>query len=151
MRAVVQRVSRAHVSIGEDVCAKIGAGLVVLLGAEAGDTGTDAGFIARKISQLRIFEDDGGKMNRSVKDVGGAVLVVSQFTLLADCRKGNRPSFTLSAEPEAAKPLLEQTCELIRSEGLSVQTGVFGAMMDVELVNAGPVTIILDSRRTTLE
>ncbi len=151
MRAVVQRVAKARVSVNETVRATIGPGLVVLLGVETGDTDDDAAFIARKISHLRIFEDDGGKMNRSVKDVGGSVLVVSQFTLLADCRKGNRPSFTQSARPDLAEPLLNTTCNLMKSEGVPVETGVFGAMMDVELVNAGPVTIILDSKRTTLD
>ena len=150
MRAVVQRVSRAHVSVNETVCGKIGSGLLVLLGVENGDTDEDAAFIARKVAHLRIFEDDGGKMNLSVKDIGGSVLVVSQFTLLGDCRKGNRPSFTLSAHPDVAQPLLDKTCHLIKSEGLAVETGVFGAVMDVELVNAGPVTIVLDSKRTAL-
>jgi D-tyrosyl-tRNA(Tyr) deacylase len=148
VRAVIQRVSRAHVSVNETLCGTIGIGLLVLLGVENGDTNEDAAFIARKIAQLRIFEDDGGRMNLSVKDVGGSVLVVSQFTLLGDCRKGNRPSFTLSAHPDVAQPLLDETCRLIRLEGLPVATGVFGAAMDVELVNAGPVTIVLDSKRT---
>ena len=148
MRAVVQRVSRAQVSVEDTACARIGKGLVVLLGAEKGDTDEDAVFIARKISRLRIFADETGKMNLSVKDVGGSVLVVSQFTLLADCRKGNRPSFTSSAGPDIAEPLLDKTCDLIRSEGLTVKTGIFGAIMDVELVNAGPVTIVLDSKKT---
>jgi len=149
VRAVVQRVAMARVSVDETVCATIGRGLVVLVGVATGDTDDDAAFIARKISHLRIFEDEGGKMNRSVKDIGGSVLVVSQFTLLADCRKGNRPSFTQSAHPDVAEQLLDKTCNLLESEGVPVQTGVFGAMMDVELVNTGPVTIILDSRRTT--
>jgi D-tyrosyl-tRNA(Tyr) deacylase len=151
VRAVVQRVTMARVSVNETVRATIGPGLVVLLGVETGDTDDDAAFIARKISHLRIFEDDGGKMNRSVKDVGGSALVVSQFTLLADCRKGNRPSFTRSAHPEVAEPLLNKTCDLMKSEGVPVETGVFGTVMNVALVNAGPVTIILDSKRTTLE
>ena len=148
MRAVVQRVSKAQVSVNETVRARIGNGLLVLAGAEEGDTDEDAAFIARKVSYLRIFEDETGKMNLSVKDIGGSVLVVSQFTLLGDCRKGNRPSFTSSAHPDVAEPLVDKVCELIRSEGLTVETGVFGAMMDVELVNAGPVTIVLDSKRT---
>jgi len=149
VRAVVQRVSRALVSVDETVCGIIGKGLVVLVGVENGDTGEDAAFIARKVSHLRIFEDDAGKMNLSAKNVGGSVLVVSQFTLLGDCRRGNRPSFTLAAHPDVAQPLLDKICELIRAEGLTAETGVFGAVMDVELVNAGPVTIVLDSKRTT--
>jgi len=149
MRAVVQRVSRAQVSVNETVRGRIDNGLLVLAGAQEGDTDEDAAFIARKVSYLRIFEDETGKMNLSVKDIGGSVLVVSQFTLLGDCRKGNRPSFTSSAHPDVAEPLVDKVCELIRSEGLAVETGVFGAMMDVELVNAGPVTIVLDSRKTT--
>ena len=129
--------------------ARIGRGLLVLVGAEEGDTDEDAAFIARKVSYLRIFEDEAGKMNLSVKDIGGSVLVVSQFTLLGDCRKGNRPSFTSSAPPDVAAQLIDKTCDLIRSEGLTVETGVFGAMMDVELINAGPVTIVLNSKGTT--
>jgi D-tyrosyl-tRNA(Tyr) deacylase len=140
-------VERAQVSVDHEVCAKIGRGLLVLLGVEKDDTDQDADFIARKVANMRIFEDEAGKMNRSVRDIEGAVLLVSQFTLLGDCRKGNRPSFTQSAQPEVAEPLFMKTCDLIRSEDLPVQTGVFGAMMDVELVNAGPVTIVLDSRK----
>jgi D-tyrosyl-tRNA(Tyr) deacylase len=123
-------------------------GLLVLLGVEKDDSEQDAEFIARKIANMRIFQDEAGKMNRSAGDVEGAVLLVSQFTLLGDCRKGNRPSFTQSAQPDVAEPLFMKTCDLITSEGLPVQTGVFGAMMDVELVNEGPVTILLDSRTT---
>lgn len=148
MRAVIQRVARAQVSVNNELRAKIGTGLLALIGVEKDDTDQDAEFIARKISQLRIFEDGAGKLNLSVKDVGGALLIVSQFTLLGDCRKGSRPSFTLSAAPEVAEPLLTKTCDLIRGEGVTVQTGVFGALMNVELVNTGPVTVILDSRRT---
>ncbi len=147
MRAVIQRVTRAHVSVDNEVCARIGTGLLVLLGVEKDDTDQDAEFIARKIANMRIFQGKAGKMNRSLRDVEGAVLLVSQFTLLGDCRKGNRPSFIQSAQPDAAEPLFMRTCDLIRSEGLPVQTGIFGAMMDVELVNAGPVTILLDSRK----
>jgi len=149
MRAVVQRVSRAQVSVNGTPRARIGRGLLLLVGAEEGDTDEDAAFIARKVSYLRVFEDKAGKMNLSVKDIGGSVLVVSQFTLLGDCRKGNRPSFTSSARPDVAAPLIDKTCDLIRSEGLTVETGVFGAMMDVELINAGPVTIVLNSKGTT--
>ncbi len=148
MRAVVQRVSRAQVSVDDSMSARIGNGLLVLVGAQEGDTDEDAAFIARKVSYLRVFEDETGKMNLSVKDIGGSVLLVSQFTLLGDCRKGNRPSFTSSAHPDLAEPLVDRVSDLIRAEGLTVETGVFGAMMDVELVNAGPVTIVLDSRKT---
>jgi len=148
VRAVVQRVERAHVLVDDEICARIGRGLLVLLGVEKNDSDQDAEFIARKIPNLRIFEDEPGKMNLSARDVEGSVLLVSQFTLLGDCRKGNRPSFTQAAQPDVAEPLFLKVCELVRSEGLPVQTGVFGAMMDVELVNAGPVTIVLDSRRT---
>jgi len=147
VRAVVQRVARAQVSVDGTVCAKIGKGLVVLLGVETSDTTEDAEFIARKVSNLRIFEDDGGKLNLSVKEVSGSVLLVSQFTLLGDARKGNRPSFTLSAHPDVAEPLFQTIRAFIQSEGLAVETGVFGATMEVELVNEGPVTIILDSKR----
>ena len=150
MRAVIQRVAKARVSVDNEVCAETGRGLLVLLGVEKDDTDRDAQFIARKVANLRVFEDETGKMNLSVRDIGGTVLLVSQFTLLGDCRKGNRPSFTQSAQPDVAEALFTKTCDLIRSEGLPVQTGVFGAMMDVELVNAGPVTIVLDSRKTTI-
>jgi len=151
VRAVAQRVTMARVSVNQTVRATIGPGLLVLLGVETGDTDDDAAYIARKVSHLRVFEDNAGKMNRSVKDVGGSVLVVSQFTLLADCRKGNRPSFTQSAHPDVAEPLLNKACNLLKSEGVPVETGIFGAMMDVALINTGPFTIILDSKRTTLE
>lgn len=146
MRAVVQRVSRASVSIDGAVTAKIGRGLLVLLGVAREDGPTDAAYIAGKLSRLRIFEDDGGRMNLSLADTGGKALVVSQFTLLGDTSRGNRPSFTAAASPETAEELyLEVAAELERT-GIETETGVFGAMMEVELVGDGPVTLILDSR-----
>jgi D-tyrosyl-tRNA(Tyr) deacylase len=147
MRMVVQRVARASVRVGGEVSGEIGRGLLVLLGVAAGDGEAEARWCADKIAGLRIFEDDAGKMNRAVADVGGAVLVVSQFTLLGDARKGNRPSFTAAAPPEAANALYERTCALLREKGLPVATGVFRAEMRVELVNDGPVTILLDSAK----
>jgi D-tyrosyl-tRNA(Tyr) deacylase len=147
MRAVVQRVSRGAVRVDGEVTGQVGRGLVVLLGVAAADGGDDADWMADKVAQLRIFEDHAGKMNRSVTDVGGGVLIVSQFTLLGDARKGNRPSFVEAAPPEAASALYERVCARLRDRGLPVGTGVFRAHMDVELVNDGPVTILLDSRR----
>ena len=140
MRAVVQRVSRARVSPGGE----IGHGLCVLLGVARGDGEEQATRLAAKIARLRIFPDDEGRFDRSVGDVAGAVLVVSQFTLIADTAKGNRPSFTEAAPPEDAESLYERFCSELRGIGLPVETGVFGAKMDVELVNDGPVTIVLD-------
>ena len=147
MRAVVQRVSRGAVRVDGRVVGEVGPGLVVLLGVAAGDAEDDAGWMADKLAQLRIFEDQAGKMNRSVSEAGGGVLLVSQFTLLGDARKGNRPSFVEAAPPEAANALYERVAALLRERGLPVGTGVFRAHMDVELVNDGPVTILLDSRR----
>lgn len=147
MRAVVQRVSEAKVTIGGEVKARIGGGLLVLLAAGEGDTDADADYIARKIAELRIFEDDERKMNRSVEEVGGAVLVVSQFTLYGDCRKGRRPSFSGAMRPEEADRLVGEVCGLLRERGLRVESGVFGAFMEVSLVNRGPVTLLLDSRK----
>lgn len=147
MRAVVQRVSEAKVTIEGEVKASISSGLLVLLAAGEGDTGADADYIARKIAELRIFEDDERKMNRSVEEVGGAVLVVSQFTLYGDCRKGRRPSFSGAMRPESADRLVEEVCGLLREKGLSVESGEFGAFMEVSLVNRGPVTLLLDSRK----
>ena len=147
MRALLQRVSRGSVEV-EGACAgRIGQGWLVLLGVERGDTDADAAWIADKVLNLRAFEDDHGKMNRSVADVGGGVLVVSQFTLLGDCRGGRRPSFTAAAEPAEAERLYRQCADLIARSGLEVATGVFRAMMKVELVNDGPVTLLLDSRK----
>lgn len=146
MRAVVQRVSEARVTVNGRVTGSIGPGLMVLVGADQADVESDADYVARKAAELRIFEDDEGKMNRSVEEVGGAVLVVSQFTLHADTRKGRRPSFVRAMEPGAAARLIEHVCRRLRERGLRVETGEFGASMDVALVNRGPVTLLLDSR-----
>jgi D-tyrosyl-tRNA(Tyr) deacylase len=146
MRTVVQRVREASVSIGGALHSSIGAGLLVLAGVGRDDTADDLAWMSRKIPNLRIFEDEEGKMNRSLKDMGGELLVVSQFTLYADASRGNRPGFSESAPPEAARELFDRFVELIRREaGCPVQTGVFGADMQVSLVNDGPVTIILES------
>jgi D-aminoacyl-tRNA deacylase len=144
MRAVVQRVSRAAVRVEGRVAGEIGAGLLVLLGVAAGDVEGDAARLAEKIARLRIFENADGRFDRSVLDTGGAALVVSQFTLIADTAKGNRPSFAAAAAPDEAERLYEQLCTALRDLGLAVEQGVFGARMDVELVNDGPVTIVLD-------
>jgi D-tyrosyl-tRNA(Tyr) deacylase len=146
MRAVIQRVREAAVDVEGHPRARIGPGLLVLLAAGEGDTETDADFMARKIAELRIFEDDAGKLNRSVEDVGGAVLVVSQFTLYGDTRGGRRPSFTRALAPGPAARLVDDVCRRLRGRGLPVETGEFGAAMDVSLVNHGPVTLLLDSR-----
>ena len=144
MRAVVQRVSEASVSVGDDVVGAIGRGAAILLGVASNDTDDDAHRLAGKIARLRIFGNEDGRFDRSLVDVGGEALVVSQFTLIADTRKGNRPSFTDAARPEQAEPLYERFCAALRDEGVSVAQGVFGARMEVALVNDGPVTIILD-------
>jgi D-tyrosyl-tRNA(Tyr) deacylase len=141
MRAVVQRVSRARATPG----GQIGPGLCVLLGVARGDGEEEAARLAAKIARLRIFPDDDGRFDRSVLDVAGAALVVSQFTLIADTAKGNRPSFADAAPPELAEPLYERFCDELRAHGVPVETGVFGAKMDVEPVNDGPMTIVLDS------
>ena len=140
MRAVVQRVVRASVTPG----GAIGPGLVVLLGIPDGDDATLTVRLAEKIARLRIFQNEDGKFDRSLLDTGGAALVVSQFTLIADTAKGNRPSFSHAARPEVAEPLYERFCEELRALGIEIATGVFGAHMKVELVNHGPVTIVLD-------
>jgi D-tyrosyl-tRNA(Tyr) deacylase len=145
MRAVLQRVRRARVSVGDEVVGTIEQGLLVLLGVADGDTSEAARWLADKVVTLRVFADEAGKMNRSVAEVGGGVLVVSQFTLYADCRKGRRPSFIGAAAPELAVPLYETFVEAVRAQGVRAATGRFGAMMQVELVNDGPVTLILDS------
>ena len=147
MRAVIQRVSEAKVTVDGRTMGEIGPGLLILLGVAEGDREADADTLARKCLDLRIFEDDAGKMNRSVLETGGAALVVSQFTLLADCRKGRRPSFTGAAAPEEANRLYEYFADRLRGAGVAVGTGEFGAMMDVASVNAGPVTLLLDSVR----
>ena len=145
MRAVVQRVSRAQVAVNGEIAGQIGLGLLVLLGVGRDDTEADATYLAEKIARLRVFEDAQGKMNRSVQDVGGSVLAVSQFTLYGDVRRGKRPSFDAAAPPERAHQLYEFFVEQIRSAGLRCETGRFQEMMQVELVNEGPVTILLDS------
>jgi D-aminoacyl-tRNA deacylase len=144
MRAVCQRVSRARVTVDGSPTGEIARGLVVLLGVARGDAETDADRFAGKVARLRVFEDDDGKFARSLLDVGGAALVVSQFTLIADTRKGNRPSFTEAASPDEAIALYERFCAELASAGVHVQRGAFGARMAVELVNDGPVTIVLD-------
>lgn len=147
MRAVVQRVSSARVVVAERTVGEIGAGLMVLLGVEKEDAEADARYLAEKMAGLRIFADEAGKMNLSVQETGGGVLVVSQFTLLGDCRQGRRPGFAAAAPPEEADRLYLFLCELLRQRGLTVATGIFRADMDVHLVNHGPVTFILDSRK----
>jgi len=147
MRAVVQRVSEAYVDVAGEVLGRIGRGLVVLLGVGDADGPADADYIGSKIAGLRIFEDDQGKMNLSVHDAGGEVLLISQFTLYGDCRKGRRPSFSGAAPTERAKELYEAVGEVLRRSGLTVRTGRFQAMMKVGLVNDGPVTLLLDSAK----
>ena len=147
MRAVVQRVSRAKVTVTGAVTGEIERGLLVLLGVGAGDSTTDADYLAEKIIGLRIFEDAGGKMNLSLAEIGGAVLAVSQFTLYGDVRRGRRPSFDAAAQPQPARELYEYFVAKIRAAGLPCETGRFQEMMQVELVNEGPVTILLDSAK----
>jgi D-tyrosyl-tRNA(Tyr) deacylase len=147
MRAVVERVSRAKVTIKDWTTGEIGLGLLVLLAVGQEDTESDATYLAEKISGLRIFEDEQGKMNRSVQDVGGSVLAVSQFTLYGDARRGKRPSFAAAAPPQHARRLYEFFVERIRAAGLPCETGRFQEMMQVELVNEGPVTLLLDSAK----
>jgi D-aminoacyl-tRNA deacylase len=147
MRAVVQRVSSASVTVADRVVGEIAHGLLALVGVERDDDAADVHYIAGKITDLRIFEDGDRHMNRSVHDVGGAVLVVSQFTLAADCRKGRRPGFDAAAPPQIAKPLYDEVVREIEARGLPVATGEFQASMQVSLVNDGPVTVLLDSRK----
>ncbi len=147
MRAIVQRVSRAKVTVNGETTGEIGLGLLVLLGVGAGDTRAEADYLAQKTIGLRIFEDAGGKMNLSVAEVGGALLVVSQFTLYGDARRGKRPSFDGAAPPDEARELYEYFVEKVRAAGLRCATGRFQETMQVELVNEGPVTILLDSAR----
>lgn len=145
MRAVVQRVRRASVRVEGEIVGAIGHGLLVLLGVDVSDAAPDAAYLAEKIIGLRIFNDAEGKFNLSLEDVGGAVLLVSQFTLHGDCRKGRRPSFIAAARPEQAIPLYERVGALLREKGVEVANGIFGAHMEVELLNDGPVTLLLDS------
>lgn len=145
MRALIQRVTHAHVDVDGSTVGSIDRGYLVLLGVGHGDSEAESRKLWDKIRKLRIFEDENGKTNRSLADVGGAVLVVSQFTLYADCRHGNRPSFTDAGDPAQARRLYEGFCELVRTDLGAVQTGVFGAMMDVALVNEGPFTVWLDT------
>jgi D-aminoacyl-tRNA deacylase len=147
MRAVLQRVSRAEVRVDGVVTGSVGLGLLVLLGVEEGDTPDEAKAMADKITHVRCFSDADGKFNLSLQDVAGGVLLVSQFTLLGDCRKGTRPSFSRAARPDTAIPLYERVAECLRAAGIDVGTGVFGAHMEVDLVNDGPVTLLLDSRK----
>ncbi|MBO0462385.1 D-tyrosyl-tRNA(Tyr) deacylase [Enterococcus sp. DIV1298c] len=146
MRAVIQRVSQAAVSIDEQEVGRINHGLLILLGVHETDTQTDVDYLIKKIAQMRIFEDEQGKMNLSIEDVKGALLSISQFTLFADTKKGNRPSFIAAARPETAIPLYEAFNDGLRQRGITVETGEFGTDMAVSLVNDGPVTIIIDSQ-----
>ena len=148
MRAVVQRVKTASVEVDGRTVGEIGPGLVIFLGVGEGDSEEDSDYLAKKIAHLRIFSDDQSLMNLSLMEIGGAVLVVSQFTLWADCRKGRRPSFTRAARPERAKELYNHFIGILRGNGLQVATGEFQEMMDVYLVNDGPVTLLLDSSKT---
>ena len=148
MRAVIQRVSSASVKVAGEITGEIRHGFMVLLGVGKEDAEPDADWLAEKIYGLRVFEDSEGKLNLSLSEVKGAVLVVSQFTLYADCRKGRRPGFDLAAPPELAEKLYDYFVEKLKEKGLPVATGKFQAMMDVELVNQGPVTLLLDSRKT---
>ena len=145
MRVVLQRVSRAAVRVDGETVGEIGAGMLALVGVAEGDDEAAADRIAAKVAGLRIFSDAEGRFNESVAEIGGAVLVVSQFTLISDVRKGRRPSFTVAARPELAEPLVERFAQQLEAEGLTVARGVFGAMMEVDLVNDGPFTVVIDS------
>lgn len=147
MRAVVQRVTEAAVRIGGEEHSRIGAGLMVLVGVEDGDSNEDAESLAHRVVHLRVMEDESGRMNRSLLETGGALLAVSQFTLLGDCRKGRRPSFVRAAAPEEGSRLYDRFVDSVRSHDVQVETGVFQTMMDVELINSGPVTLLLDTRK----
>ena len=150
MKAVIQRVSSADVTVDGMVTGKIGKGFMILFGAGRGDTEEDADYLARKIARMRIFSDENGKMNRSLSDIGGGALVVSQFTLYADCRHGNRPGFSDAEEPERAEALYEYFCNRLEEDaGISVEKGIFGADMKVSLVNDGPVTILLEKESSS--
>ncbi len=147
MRAVIQRVKSAQVIVNEKIIGSIGFGLLVLLGISREDNCDDADYLVEKTINLRIFDDQDGKMNRSLLDVGGEMLIVSQFTLIADCRKGRRPSFTAAAEPAEAKKLYQYFIERVKEKGITVATGEFQALMEVGLINNGPVTILMDSKK----
>ena len=148
MRVVIQRVSRANVTVDGRITGKIDRGLLVFVGVGKDDTEDDIAFIADKVANLRIFEDADGKMNLSVTDIGGSVLLISQFTLFGDCRKGRRPDFTAAGAPDTAKILYEKTITAIAEKGVPVETGIFAAHMHIDCVNVGPVTLILDSKKT---
>ena len=150
MRAVIQRVKESSVSVNNEIIGKIGSGLMVLLGVAETDRVEDADYLAAKIVNLRIFEDENHKMNRSLLDIGGEILVVSQFTLLADCRKGRRPSFVHAAGPNKANELYERFVEQVRQKGVNVATGRFSAMMEVSLINDGPETLIVETRLSSI-
>lgn len=145
MRAIVQRVTDGAVTVGGEPVGRIGPGLVLLVGVRHGDGPAAARWLAEKVAHLRIFADQSGKFNRSVLDVGGSILLISQFTVYGDCRKGRRPNFTAAAPPDVAAPLLDTLAEELRNRGLSVETGEFGAMMQVSLTNDGPVTVLVDT------
>ena len=147
MRAVVQRVASSSVTVDGKLISEIGKGLLIFHGVAQEDTSADLDYLTNKVANLRVFEDDEGRMNRSLLDIGGEALVVSQFTLYGDCRKGRRPSFIDAAPPDKAEALYKQFIRALSNTGISVQAGIFQAMMDVELVNDGPVTILLDSRK----
>lgn len=147
MKVVLQRVSEASVKVNEEVVGKIDSGLMLLVGITHEDTVEDVQYLTDKIVNLRIFEDEEGKLNLSLLDVGGQILSISQFTLYGDCRKGRRPNFMGAAKPDVAEPLYETFNDQLRQKGVQVETGVFGAMMDVQLINHGPVTLILDSKQ----
>jgi len=147
LRAVVQRVKQAGVSVGGKEVSRIQKGHLVLLGVGQGDTREDLEYLAEKIVNLRVFEDAQGKMNLSLKEINGQVLVVSQFTLYGDCRKGRRPSFTSAAAPETAEAFYEEFCKIVSQQGVPVEKGVFGAHMEIDLINDGPVTLMMDSKK----
>ena len=145
MRAIVQRVTDAAVTVADEQVGRIGPGLVLLVGVRHGDSPAAARWLAEKVARLRIFADDDSKFNRSVLDVGGSILLISQFTVYGDCRKGRRPNFTAAAPPDVAAPLLDTLADELRNRGLPVETGEFGAMMQVSLTNDGPVTVLVDT------